>query len=127
MRLLPLAFGIAGIIVGAASGQTILLDNFDAGSATGSVLAGTSWVGSVTQNDTSITVGNNATDVNGWAKTGLSLNATGSNFLTVTAQRNSGNAATTFAVQFEDATINPYVVSVNVSACLLYTSDAADE
>ena len=79
-----------------------MLDNFNTGAATGSVRPGSSWVGNVAQNSTSITIGGVATDVNGWAATGLSLSATGMNFLTVTGQRDSGNAAPMFAVQLQD-------------------------
>jgi hypothetical protein len=41
-------------------------------------------VGNTTQNATTLTVGGNARDDNGWGATGLSLNATGMNVLTVT-------------------------------------------
>ena len=110
-----LAFAFAlGVIP--ASAQTIIIDTFNSGATTGSIRAGSSWVGNVTQNATSITIGGTATDVNGWGATGLSLNATGMNFLTVTAHRDPGNAASKFAVQFEDQAVNTHVISVPTSA-----------
>jgi len=104
-----------------APAQTIVLDTFDTGSATGSPRTGTSWVGQVTQNPTSITVGGTATDVNGWGATGLTLNATGMNFLTITAQRNPASTAAIFALQFEDRSLVTRVVSVNAAAFAVAT------
>jgi hypothetical protein len=69
------------------SAQTILLDSFNAGSITGSVRAGTTWVGQTTPNATTLTVGGTAQNDNGWGATGLTLNATGMNFITVTAMQ----------------------------------------
>lgn len=93
-----------GLLVSATGGmaQTVLLDSFDAGAARGSVRPGTSWVGNVTPNPGSITVGGSARDENGWGATGQSINATGMTFLTITAQRDEGHAAANVAVQFED-------------------------
>lgn len=115
-RVRHLLFFTALAGVASSHAQTIVLDNFNAGSATGSIVAGTSWVGQVTQNAGSISVGGTATDVNGWGVTGLALNATGANFLTVTAQRDAGSTATTFAIQFEDQALHTRVVTVNASA-----------
>lgn len=117
MRRVRYCFVLAGLAAVALSrAQTIVLDNFNAGSATGSVLAGSSWVGQVTQNAGSISISGTATDINGWGVTGLALNATGTNFLTVTAQRDAGSTATTFAIQFEDQALHTRVVMVNASA-----------
>lgn len=38
------------------------------------------------------------------------------NFLTVTAQRDAGNSAATFAIQFEDRDLNTQIFSVSMSA-----------
>ena len=94
----------------------MLLDSFNAGSTTGSVRAGTTWVGQTTPNATTLTVGGAAQNDNGWAATGLTLNATGMNFITVTAQRDAGNAASTFAIQFEDRNLNTQIFSVSMAA-----------
>jgi hypothetical protein len=96
--------------------QTLVLDTFNQGATTGSVIAGTSWVGNVTQNTGSITVGGTATDVNGWAATGRTIDATGLNFVTLTAQRDSGHAAPSVVVQFEDRNLNTQVFSVAASS-----------
>jgi hypothetical protein len=47
---------------GVGAAQTILLDSFNAGATTGSVRTGTTWVGSVTPNATTLTVGGTARD-----------------------------------------------------------------
>lgn len=104
------------LCVGTCRAQTILLDSFNAGATTGSVRAGTSWVGNVTPGATTLTVGGTARDDNGWSASGLSLNATGMNFITVTAQRDAGNTAATFSIQFEDQNLNTQVFSVSMSA-----------
>jgi hypothetical protein len=98
------------------SAQTILLDSFNAGATTGAVRPGTSWVGQTTTSATALTVGGTARDENGWGATGLTLNAAGMNFVTVTAQRETGNAAGTFAIQFEDRNLNTQVFSVSMAA-----------
>ena len=108
---------LAAFVCAASGGaQTVLLETFNAGATTGAVRTGTSWVGNTTQNATTLTVGGNARDDNGWGATGLSLNATGMNFLTVTAQRDAGNSAATFAIQFEDRDLNTQIFSVSMSA-----------
>lgn len=91
------------------------LDSFNTGSATGSTLAGTTWVGQVTQNATSITVGGSAKDDNGWGVTGTNINGVGYTYLVVTAQRAVGNVASSFAIQFEDQNLNTQVISVSTS------------
>ena len=102
--------------IATCSAQTVVLDSFNAGSATGAVRTGTTWIGSTTQNPTTLTVGGTARDDNGWGATGLTLNATGMNFITVTAQRDAGHAAGTFAIQFEDRNLNTQIFSVAASA-----------
>lgn len=87
------------------SGQTITLDNFNNGTASGSALSGTSWVGNVTQNATTVTVGSGATNVNGWAGFGLNLNASSMNYLRIVGQRDSGHESPNVAVQFNDVNL----------------------
>ena len=113
------ALGVVLVGLNVGSAQTILLDSFNAGSATGAVRVGTSWVGSTTPNATTLTVGGTARDDNGWGATGLTLNATGMNFVTVTAQRDAGNSAATFAIQFEDRNLTTQIFSVSLSAFAL--------
>ncbi len=119
LLLLLASFAFFGVL--ACPAQSIVIDSFNAGATTGSVRAGSSWVGNVTQNATSLTVGGTATDVNGWGATGLSLNATGMNFLTISGQRDSGHAATSFSILFEDRNLNTQVFSVSATA---FSADA---
>src|SRR5688500_16427063 len=111
LRSLSLALACVSLVVTAA-GQ-VVLDNFNAGSATGAVRAGTSWVNNVTHSATTISVGGTARDDNGWGATGQSINASTLNFLSVTAQRDTGHAATSFVIQFEDRNLNTQVFSVS--------------
>jgi hypothetical protein len=94
---------------------SVLLSSFGSLPGSGSVLTGTSWVGQVTQSAHSITVGGTAADDNGWGARGLSLDTTGMNFLTITAQRETGNQAPTLFFQFEDQTLRTRVLSVSMS------------
>ena len=112
-RLLSILF--AAIACSAASAQ-VLLDNFNSGSATGAVVGGSSWVGQVTQNATTITVGGAANDDNGWGTTSVNVDATGMNFVTFIAQQDAGNAATTLKIQFEDINLLTQVYSVATSS-----------
>ena len=116
LRRSALMLLVAVITATVGPAQTILLDSFNAGATSGSVRTGTSWVGSTTQNATTLTVGGTARDDNGWGAAGLTLNATGMNFVTVSAQRDPGNTATTFAIQFEDKNLNTQVFSVSLAA-----------
>ena len=115
VRRLCLIVALAAAFQG-ADAQTVLLDSFNAGAATGSVVAGTSWVGNVTQNAGTLTVGGSARDENGWRATGRSINATGMNFIAISAQRDAGNAATSLVIQFEDRNLNTQVFSVSSGA-----------
>lgn len=100
--------------IGATS---LILSTFSADfTGGGSERAGTSWVGNVTHNPTSITVGGTARDENGWGVTGLSLDASAINFLVITARRDTGNTASTLFVQFEDLQLRTRLVSVSTSA-----------
>lgn len=94
---------------------SVLLSSFDSTAGSGSVRAGTSWVGHVTQNSGSITVGSGAGDDNGWSASGLSLNATGMNFLTITAQRETGNLAPSIFIQLEDRALRTQIFSVSTA------------
>ncbi len=116
MNKLVASIFVSLTLLAASASAQIVLDTFNAGTAIGSVRAGTSWVGNVTQNATTITVGGTAKDENGWGVTGLSLNATGLTNLFVTAQLEVGNAATSFVIQFEDASLNTQVFSVSSTA-----------
>ena len=99
-----------------AVAQVVVLDSFDAGSATGSPRPGTTWVGNVTANAGTVTVGGAARDDNGWGATGLNINATGLNFLSIVAQRDPGHAGTSVVLQLEDRNLNTQVFSVSASA-----------
>lgn len=98
----------------------IVLDNFNSVGATGQIIASppfsvnSSWVGGVQRNTDSITTISPAKDDNGWGVTNLStpINATGMNFITIVGQRDGGNFATNFAIQFEDGSLNTQVFSV---------------
>ncbi len=107
--------GLTFLLVGSTSAQTIVVETFDAGASTGSVVPGSTWDGNVTQNAGSITVGGDALDENGWFAPAVNLDATGMNVLTVTAQRDSGNVASSVAIQFEDTNLNTSVFSIATS------------
>ncbi len=99
----------------AAPAQTLVLDTFGSGGATGAVISGSTWVGQTSQTASTLTVGGTATDVNGWQATDLSLNAGAMRSLVITARRDAGNAASTVFVQFEDVQLRTYVVSIDTS------------
>jgi len=102
------------ICVVSVNAQTILLDNFNLGTATGAVVGGTSWVGQVTPNATTITVGGTAGDQNGWAATGQNIDASAMNWVAITAQVDSGNVAASVAVRFTDASLVSEIVNVSM-------------
>lgn len=110
-------------IVPCATAQ-IVLDNFNSGTRTGAVVSGVngaSWVGSITQNPTTITVGSPATDTNGYGVTGLNLNASAMTYVRITAQRDTGNVNPSFVVTFEDTSLNSAIFSVSSAAFTLGT------
>lgn len=87
--------------------SSLVIDNFNSGTATGTTSAAvlgytSSWVGQVTQNASTITVGGSAKDDNGWGANNQSLNATPYSFLAITAQRDATNAGTSFVINFFD-------------------------
>ncbi len=94
----------------------VLLSSFDGGVGAGQVLGGTSWAGNVTQHPQSIAVGGTASDDNGWGARNVALDASGMNYLTVTAQRDAGNQAPTLFFQFEDRSLRTKVFSVTTSS-----------
>ena len=94
--------------------QTLNVENFNNPGAAGRIISGTTWVNNVTRNPDTIVVGGNARDDNGWGAIGQSLNATGMNFVTIFAQRNSGNAAPFFSLAFVDqASLKTHIISVS--------------
>ena len=111
------------VVTAAANAQsTFTLDTFNSGSATGSVVTSpipSTWSGNVTQNSGSITIGGNARDDNGWSASGLSVDASGMAYVRISGQRDSGNAAPTFTVQFLDTQLNSVFFSVNTAAFAL--------
>jgi hypothetical protein len=114
-RLLRLGFFHAAL-ASVALGQVVVLDSFNAGATTGSVRAGTSWVNNVSTSASTVTVGGSAQDDNGWGATGQSINASSLGFLSVTAKRDAGHAASSFVIQFEDRNLNTQVFSVSATA-----------
>lgn len=113
-RWLLLGAALAALTRG-VSAQVIVVDTFDASGGTGSVRAGTSWVGNVTQNATSITVGGTAKDENGWGATGQLINAAGMTTLNLVAQRDAGSAAASLVIQFEDFALTTQIIALNAS------------
>lgn len=103
-------FGLAA----ASQGQTIVLDDFSG--TTGQVVASSSWNNNITLSNGTLTVAGTAKDDNGWAWMGSAINATGMNYVLITAQRDAGHdAATSFAIQFEDSSLKTKVFSINTS------------
>lgn len=113
-RLRGAAFALA--CSAALSAQVIVLDTFNAGTATGEVRAGTSWSNNVTFTAGAIAVGGSALDDNGWGATGLTLDATGMTYLTLSAQQLPGNAVGSIFVQFEDRYLHTRIIGFNASA-----------
>jgi hypothetical protein len=87
----------------------------------GATRTGTTWVGQVTQNATTLTVAGTAADDNGWGASGLSLNAASYTSLTLTAQRDAGNATPTLFLQFEDRSSRTKIISLSTSLFALGT------
>jgi hypothetical protein len=97
---------------GRVAAQTVLLDDFNSGTATGTAVPGSTWAGNVTQNAGTITVGGSALDENGWYAPAVNIDATGMNYVTITGQREADNKAPSLALQFEDPNLNTAVFSV---------------
>jgi len=118
MKKLTIALGLFAL-AGVAQAQTIVLDNFNSPGASGSITVGSSWVGQVTVNPTTITVGGSAKDENAWSVPNTVINATGMNFIAITASVDAGNLAPNIVVGFSDGALDHDVFSVNTS---LFTS-----
>ena len=111
-----LAAAILGLGAGVAvSAQTlIVLDNFSGGGPS-SIRSGTSWagVGNVVQNlNGTMTVGNTALNDSGWGATGVTINATGMNFITIVAQNDGVNPAPSLVIGFSDGALHSQIFSV---------------
>jgi hypothetical protein len=115
--LLSLAFALLRTT---AVAQTIVLDDFTIGvqAREGAAIAGTTWVGQVTQNATTITIAGTAHDDNGWGVLNLvpTFDATAMNWITVTGQLDPGNAAGSFSVQFFDNASGSQAFSISSSS-----------
>lgn len=97
--------------------STLLLSSFDGSPESGSAHEARTWAGNVLQGAGFITVGGSAGSDNGWiSQTQLGLDATGMRFLNITAQREAGNAASRLFLQFEDAYVNTFVLSIDTAA-----------
>lgn len=108
------------LLASVAGAQIIVLDDFNTGTVSGQTKASTSWVGQVTQNSTTITVGGSAQNDNGWEDTGLSLNLSAMNFIYITGQRDSGhNSATNFVVEFIDSSLGAQQFTVSTNSFLV--------
>ncbi len=104
-----------------AAAQTLVLDTFNNPGAAGGTIVGSSWVGNVTRNSDTITVGGTAKDDNGWGALNLSLNAGTTTTLTLTAQLDAGNAAASLNIQFNDAALKFHVVTIPAASFSLGT------
>lgn len=110
------------LLASVAGAQVIVLDDFNTGTVSGAAKTGTSWLGQVTQNPTTLTIGGSAMNDNGWEDTGLSLDLSAMNFIYITAQRDSGhNAATNFVVEFIDSLLGAQQFTVPTSSFLVGT------
>lgn len=107
----PLLLALAG----AVRAQTVVLDTFDAAGGTGAVRPGTSWVGNVTQNATSITVAGGARSDNGWGAIGQSVDASALNYVTLVAQRDTGHTAPALVLQLEDLELDTLIITIDAS------------
>ncbi len=105
--------------------ETRLISSFNGDAASGATIAGSSWVGQVTQNAGYITIGGTARNDNGWGADHVSLNATGMNFITITAQRDAGNATGSLFLQFEDVHFRTQVFSLSTSSFAIGTPTQA--
>ncbi len=99
-----------GLAISSLSGlaQTIQLDDFNSATVSGGPIPLTSWVGvgKVTQNLSTITTNAGVNDDNGWGVFNTTIDATGMNFIAVTASVDALNSAPSFVVEFQDANIS---------------------
>ncbi len=103
----------------------LILSSFNGDTASGGVISTTSWQGNVTQGSGYITIGGSARDDNGWGVTGLSLNASTWSTISITAQRDPGNATGTLALQFEDRLLRTNIFSINTATFAVGTPTQA--
>lgn len=110
-RILLAASAFGALRVSAAT--TLTLDSFDAGLTTGAVSPDSTWMGNVTFNADSITIGGSAGNDTGWLRqSSVPVNATGFGRVAFTASQGAGNPAGNLVViQFEDASANFTTVS----------------
>ena len=105
--------------------QTLVLENFNNPGAAGGIIAGTRWVGNVTRNADTITIGGNAGNNNGWGASNVSLYAGTTTSLTLTAQRDSGNVASFVNIAFVSGdTLATHIVTVPTSSFAVGTLTA---
>jgi hypothetical protein len=116
MKQIPIFFAI--FILSLSAHAQIVVSNFGGAMADGAVLAATTWVGQVTQGASSITIAGTASDDNGWGASGLAIDASGMNSIQVTAQIDTGNLASSFAIGFEDSNLNHQSFSIPVASFL---------
>jgi hypothetical protein len=115
--ILLLSFSLA--LLASRAGAQIVLDDFTTGTqpGEGAALGTGSWVGQVTQNATTITVGGTAHDDNGWGVFNLpAFDASALHSIVITAQLDAGNAAPSFNVQFFDDVFGGQAFSISTSA-----------
>jgi hypothetical protein len=97
----------------------IVLDDFSTGAQPreGAALEGSSWFGQVTQKLTTITVAGTAHDDNGWGVLNLLpvFDATGLQ-ITIIGQRDAGNTAGSFNIQFFDTSLGAQAFSIPSTA-----------
>lgn len=97
---------ISGLLAGSAlfcSAQVYVLDNFNSGTATGSVNTNSSWNGQVTQGATTLSVGGTAKDDSGWNYVFADLtDLSAYNYVAITAQRDAGNVAANLSLSLMD-------------------------
>ncbi len=118
MNVFRTALLLASIGVG-ASAQTALLDNFNNPGATGSVITISSWAlsaNNILRNAGTITVTGSARDDNGWGATGVSIDGSSMTHVTVRAQRDADNVASSLVVGLVSSNLVEHTLSVPTSS-----------
>ncbi len=90
--------------IATAPAQTLVLEDFgDGGSTSGTVIAGTSWVGQTSLTGTALSVGGTALSDSGWHAYNLSLpDLSAYSYVSLSLQLSPDNAATNIFVTFDD-------------------------
>jgi hypothetical protein len=104
-RILKASTGIfvALVMSLSLSAQSLNLDDFGNGTTTGEVISGTSWVGQLTQNATTLTVGGSALSDSGWGAVNLALpDLSTFSFVALTLELLGDNTAANIFVTFDD-------------------------